>query len=197
MASRLDKLKEIAADLNAKLKLDPALDVEVDSAKALKAAIVKEMEAEGGQLYNEDQELLEEDTWEYLTDTLELEPKPAPTKSDDDKPTKAPGVQKKKEEAEMAKKKAKKEKGKKKAAVTKDAKPVKKKAPAAKKKKTEKKLSGPSNKEKVYKLWNAGKIKKPEKLHAKIDEAVQLSTISGWIKAWENGKNLPACATKK
>lgn len=53
-----------------------------------------------------------------------------------------------------------------------------------------------SNKAIVYKTWKGG-TKDPEKLHKKVKEAVQLTTIKNWLKAWAEGKNLPTIANKK
>ena len=69
--------------------------------------------------------------------------------------------------------------------------------PAEPKVKKQKKEKGaPSNKQLVYVAWKKGKDK-PKELHAAINENVQLSTIKSWIRQWEAGKNLPACAKKE
>jgi outer membrane biosynthesis protein TonB len=189
----MERLTDVAEDLNTTMKLSPPIDIEVESAKVLKNAIKREMESEGGQLYDTDKQTLKDETWEYLTETLEIVPRtqeaaaPPP-----DKPKKSEKVQKKKEEKKVAKKNAA---TKKKAPAKKKA---EKKAAPAKKKAAPKNTSvGPSNKEKVYKLWKNGKgMKDPEKIVTKIGDAVKVTTVSGWLKAWANGKNLPACAKK-
>lgn len=83
---------------------------------------------------------------------------------------------------------------------TKESKPKKEKAEKAPKesKPKEPKERTPvdhskSNKAIVYKAWKAG-TKDPEKLHKKVNEAVKLTTITAWIRAWANGKMLPAIA---
>jgi hypothetical protein len=188
--SRLEKLKEIAKDLNETMALDPAIDTDVESAKVLKNAIKREMETggeDGGcQLFPKDRETLQDETWEYLTETLGIEPREQEAAAPpSEKPKKSEKIQEKKEEKKVATKK--KAAAKKKAA---------KKAAAKKKATPAKKNEGPSNKEKAYKLWKNGKgIKDPEKIQAKVPD-VKVNTIKGWLNAWANGKNLPACAKK-
>lgn len=122
--SRLEKLVEVAEDLNTTMKLDPSIDTSVESAKELKQAIRKEMEAEGGQLYETDQQTLKDETWEYLTKTLEVVPRPTEAATPPpDKPKKSEKVQKKEEEK------------------------VGKKTAAAKKKTAAKKKSAPAKRE--------------------------------------------------
>lgn len=57
----------------------------------------------------------------------------------------------------------------------------------------------PSNKEVVYKLWEASEDK-PETLaqtcFQAVKEAVKLTTIKGWFASWKRGHTLPACARK-
>jgi hypothetical protein len=81
-----------------------------------------------------------------------------------------------------------------------DEKPVKKgKEIPAKKEVKEKKKStrtgdpSKSNKGMIYLAWKKGKTN-AEKLHALVEERVQLSTIKLWMKKWEKGKGLPAVA---
>jgi len=70
------------------------------------------------------------------------------------------------------------------------------KAPAVKKKVAKKVAGAPSNKEAVYKLWKKGKGETDvKKLHKAIKGAVKDTTIKSWLSAWDNGKNLPGCAS--
>ena len=61
-----------------------------------------------------------------------------------------------------------------------------------KNKKTATQKKSISNKKMVYDLWNTNKKLTIEQLHKKIKEGVKDTTIKGWIKQWELGKNLPA-----
>lgn len=53
-----------------------------------------------------------------------------------------------------------------------------------------------SNKGQVYLAWKAGETD-IDKLHKKVNEAVNIGTIKAWIGQWKNGKNLPAVAAVK
>jgi len=109
--SRLEMLQDVAKDLNKVLKLKPAIPIDADSSKELKAAILVEMNAEGGQLYNTDKEMLETDTWEYLTETLDIEPNVAPGSGDTVDPEDAvPEKEPKKGKAKAAKTEEKEDK---------------------------------------------------------------------------------------
>lgn len=76
-----------------------------------------------------------------------------------------------------------------------DGKPVKERKPR------QPRAEGPSNKEKVWRLYEklANKEKAAEKasdFHEKIGKGVELNTVRAWISAWNHGKNLPGCAKK-
>ena len=55
---------------------------------------------------------------------------------------------------------------------------------------------GPSNKERVYRLWEKKPTVDPQKCFEEVEEAVKLTTIRSWINQWKKGKALPACANK-
>ena len=135
LKTRLEKLKEVAEDLNATMKLDPSIGTDIESAKNLKQAIKEEMGTGGAneagepdgscQLYDTDQQTLKDETWEYLTDTLGIEPKTAEAAAPSpDKPKKSETVQKKEEE-KVGKKKTAKKTAAKKAPAKKKAAPAK------------------------------------------------------------------------
>lgn len=55
----------------------------------------------------------------------------------------------------------------------------------------------PSNKERVFRLWEASDDKTAalaETFQKEAEAEVKLSTIKAWINQWNGGKNLPACA---
>lgn len=133
--TRLEKLREVAEDLNVTMKLKPTIDIEVESAKELKQNILKEMGVDDGQLYKRDVETLKPETWEYLTDTLGIDPRDPPPSTGQDAPTKSPKANKKEEEKVATKKKA---------AAKKKTAPAKKKAAPAKKKVAPKKATSSS-----------------------------------------------------
>lgn len=134
--TRLEKLQEVARDLNETMKLDPPIDADVESAKELKQAIKAEMGAEGGQLYDTDAETLKEETWEYLTETLEIEPRKAGAQAPPPAaPKKSPAKAEKKKEEKVAKKTAAKK------VPAKKKSPVKEKVATAKKKEAPKAAS--------------------------------------------------------
>ncbi len=60
---------------------------------------------------------------------------------------------------------------------------------------------GPSNKEQVWKMYEkvSNKDKAGEKADEwfeKVNKQVKVTTIRGWISAWNRGQNLPGCAKK-
>jgi len=83
-------------------------------------------------------------------------------------------------------------KAEKKSKVVKEA---KKAEPKEKKAKGPEEEKAPSNKQKIYQLYQKVSKEKAlthtEKWFKQIEEAVKLSTIRGWVSAWNKGKNLP------
>jgi hypothetical protein len=147
--SRLEKLKEIARDINEAIKMDPPISTDSDSAKELKEHIREEMEAEGGQLYDTDKDTLKEPTWEYLTETLGIVPRQQEAAAPPlEKPKKSEKAQKKKEEKTVAKKAAAKKKA-----------PAKKKAAPAKREVDEYGFRPGTKKSEAMKLIAKGKTK--------------------------------------
>lgn len=56
------------------------------------------------------------------------------------------------------------------------------------------KKDGPSDKERIYKLWIEDKELKPDDLLKRTKATVKRSTVTNWLSSWKNGKSLPACA---
>jgi hypothetical protein len=165
--TRLEKLKEVAKDLNETMKLDPPIDVDVESAKELKQAIKEEMETEGGQLFETDVETLKEDTWEYLTDTLSIEPRKAEAAA----PPAGASKKSKKIQKEKEEKVGKKAAAKKKAAPT-----TKKKAAPAKREVDEYGFRPGTKKSEAMKVIAKGKTKYDklkEKFGGQVDFAIK------------------------
>lgn len=170
MSNRLEKLQDVAEDLNKCLKLKPTINADTESAKELKKAILAEMAVDGGQLYDTDQEMLKSETWDYLINTLEIEPRDAPQAKPSDKSKKSSKITE--EEKEMAGKKGKgKEKKKTPAKKTALAKKVeKKKTPvkATKKKNSDNTLTIKEAKAATRKLLMASKKLTKDELAAEL-----------------------------
>ena len=88
----------------------------------------------------------------------------------------------------------KKEKGKEKPAEKKSKKTeTEPKKPGVGKKKVD---YSKSNKAVVYKAWKDGETNF-DTLHKKVNKAVKLGTIKGWLAMWGRGKGLPAVASRE
>lgn len=75
--------------------------------------------------------------------------------------------------------------------------PKDEKAKKVKKVKAKAADKGTSNKERVFRLWEASDDKTAalaETFQKEAEAEVKLSTIKAWINQWNGGKNLPACA---
>lgn len=199
---KLIRLKKVARDMNKVMGLSPKIDLNADY-----DVILKGIKAETKELFQDDK--FTGATWEFFEDDLGIvrtdlpfdaagpgpgTPTKKPKKSLKKKPVKK--TTKKAEKKKPVKKKATK-KSSKKAAANSEKKTTKKKASAkpAKKKSAGKTDFSKSNKARVWKLWKNGKgIKDPEKLHKRVNEAVKVNTIRGWLSSWQKGSNLPAVA---
>ena len=76
MATKMEIHVAYVEEMNEALKLDPPISTEADSVKELKKLIKKEMAMYDGQLFVFDQEKVSEELWEFLTDDLDIEPRP-------------------------------------------------------------------------------------------------------------------------
>ncbi len=53
----------------------------------------------------------------------------------------------------------------------------------------------PSNKEKVYRAWQADANTATDQYAKIVGDQVKMSTVKSWISSWKRGQNLPGCAT--
>jgi hypothetical protein len=220
MATKLEIHIGFVEEINDKLELDPPIPTDFDSVKELKKRIRQEMAKYDGQLFEFDEEKFSEETWEFLTEDLEIKPRPkkewakflkelekeAKEKAEEDESDPEEEDENGDEDEDEQTTTEKKKKGKDKDMA--DEKTGKKKVEGKKGKeeKTEKKTTTSkkepkdltkSNKAQVWLAWDGGKGEtNPDKLHKLIKKEVKLDTIKQWLKAWERNdpRYLPAIA---
>ena len=181
-------LIKAADELTEIMGLKPALDTELES-DALQAAIIEAATEIGPD------DVFSDKTTKTLTTLGCIKTATTPVEKESSKSKKK--AEKEEAEAQAAKRAAEKAAEKKSAA--KSGKSAEKSGEATEKpvkKDGAKKLPvdrSKSNKAVVYKLWTAG-TKDPEKLSAKVNNAVKLTTIKAWLNQWKNKKNLPSVA---
>lgn len=79
MATKLEKMKAVAEDLNEVLAMDPPIPVDVSTTTDMRGAILVEV---ADQIYESDKENLKKETWDYLINNLGIEPLSDPGSGD-------------------------------------------------------------------------------------------------------------------
>jgi len=118
------------------------------------------------------------DFWEENLDHF-VEPAP-PEEEEEEEKEKVPVKEKEKGKEKPAEKKSKKTE-------------TEPKKPVSEKKKVD---YSKSNKAVIYKAWKDGETNF-DTLHKKVNEAVKLGTIKGWLAMWGRGKGLPSVARQE